>query len=216
MLTEFMQTHGIELYGVAEVAEYRRLCPQLGWDLPDLPTAVVISSPLLGGVLDPLVDRPTHIYFHHYRQVNLRLDRLALALGQFLERQGHQAMPIAASQTLDAGDLTAHLSHRHMAYLSGMGSRAKNNLLVTRRWGTRVRLVTVLTDAPLEAGRPSEEDLCRGCQLCAKACPAGAIGKTADDFSLERCYALLCEFRKIQRLGQRVCGVCQAACSGGR
>jgi len=213
-LENLLAQYQVKLYGVVDVAGYRGRYPELGWPLPDnLPAAVVIAYPLLAGVLDTIADRPTHLYFHHYRQVNWHLDRLALAVGHLFESEGFKALPIGASQTLDSGDLTAHMSHCHMGYLAGLGWRGKNNLLVNELYGSRFRMVTVLTTAPLDTGEQLEKSLCRECRLCMKACPAGAIGETPEDFEFDKCYAMIREHRKIPRIGQHICGVCQRACS---
>jgi epoxyqueuosine reductase len=215
-IVALLERRSIPLWGVADVDLYRRLFPELTWHFPNQPPrAVVVVAPMLAGVLDSLDGGPNLAYFHHYRQLNNLLDRVAYEIGLLLERRGFSALPIAASQTLDADDLTAHLSHRHLAYCAGMGWRGKNNLLVNPRFGCRFRLVSVLTDAPLDAGRPPEGRDCGPCTLCRDACPAGAIGETAQDFRVDLCHEQLSEYRKIPRLGQRICGLCQKACPRG-
>ncbi len=212
-LSSFLISRDVDMHGVADVAECRERFPESPWRAPeDFPRALVIAHPLSEGALDTVVDRPTHLYFHHYRQVNRFLDQAALAAATFLEGRGFRALPIAASQTLDAEDLTAHLSHRHLGFMAGLGWRGRNNLLVNERYGSRSRLASVLTDAPLTVGGPREDEQCGNCRLCARACPAGAIGSVADEFRLDKCHAVLSEYRKIQRIGQRICGVCQRAC----
>jgi epoxyqueuosine reductase QueG len=57
----------------------------------------------------------------------------------------------------------------------GLGSQGKNTLLVTTAYGPRVSLVSVLTDAPLEADEPFRDELCGECDKCIKACPTGAL-----------------------------------------
>jgi len=213
VLTRELAGHRIVRFGVADAGEYRVRFPEAGWRLDGhWPRAVVLVYPLLAGVLDSLDGAPNHLYFHHYRQVNYHLDRAALAVAGVLEDLGRKALPVAASQTLDARDLTAHLSHRHLALLAGLGWRGKNNLLVTPEYGTRCRLVTVLTDAPLVPDSPGEEEGCGDCVLCRRACPAGAIGAEAVDFQRELCVEQLALFRRIPRVGQHVCGLCQKAC----
>lgn len=213
-LVRLLASFQVELFGVASMELYRRRFPEAACAVPhDLPRAVVAAYPLLSGVLESIDQSPNHLYFHHYRQVNFHLDRLALAVGLFLESAGYKALPVAASQTLDQEDRTAHLSHRHLGFAAGLGWRGKNNLLVNQQYGSRFRLVSILTDAPLVSGNPREDELCGACGLCGKACPAGAIGATAADFDPAKCAAKLAEFRKIPRIGQRICGICQRACT---
>ena len=57
----------------------------------------------------------------------------------------------------------------------GLGCQGKNTLLVTPTHGPRVRLVAVLTEAELDADEPYQEDLCKDCERCVRACPAKAI-----------------------------------------
>jgi len=212
-LERLLAGYEIGLHGIASLDLYRSRFPEAGFIVPDVfPRAVVILYPLLRGVLETLEESPNHLYFHHYKQVNYHLDRVGLAVGRYLEDAGFSAVPVAASQTLDRDDRRAHISHRHLGFVAGLGWRGKNNLLVNERYGSRFRLASVLTDAPLPEGSPMEEELCGGCSLCAGLCPAGAIGASAADFDLSRCAATLTKFRKIQRLGQRICGVCQKAC----
>jgi len=217
-IVSLLERRCIPLWGVADVELYRSSFPDLPWHFPQvLPRAIVVAAPMLAGVLDSLEGEPSLAYFHHYRQLNNLLDRVAYEISMLLERKGFAALPIAASQTLDAEDLTAHVSHRHLGFCAGMGWRGKNNLLVNPRFGCRFRLVSILTDAPLDPGRPPVGRDCGTCTLCRDACPAGAIGETVADFRLDRCHAKLSEFRKIPRLGQRICGLCQKACPrGGR
>jgi len=50
-------------------------------------------------------------------------------------------------------------------------------LLLTERFGPRIRFLSIVTDAPLKPGKRLEKDYCRNCSLCIRACPAGAIGQ---------------------------------------
>jgi len=71
--------------------------------------------------------------------------------------------------------------------LAGLGSAGKNEMLVTERFGPRVRLIAVATDAELDVDEPFEKELCRECDLCIKACPTGAF--TPDGYDRKRCIA---------------------------
>ena len=61
---------------------------------------------------------------------------------------------------------------------AGLGELSKMGLLVTKRYGPRVRLGAVTTDLPLELDRPVDlgvQDFCEKCSKCARHCPSGAI-----------------------------------------
>ncbi|WXG43053.1 MAG: 4Fe-4S double cluster binding domain-containing protein [Promethearchaeati archaeon SRVP18_Atabeyarchaeia-1] len=57
----------------------------------------------------------------------------------------------------------------------GLGCQGKNTLLITPQFGPRVRLISVLTPAQLDADEPFKEDLCGTCEKCLAACPTKAL-----------------------------------------
>jgi len=195
------------------------------------PRAVAMALRLQRAVLDTCVDGPTPLYFHHYRQANYHLDWAALIVANRLQRAGHEALALPASQVIGENPMRGHLSHRAVAEAAGIGWRGRSGLLVTPQFGAHVRLVTVLTDAPLvpgplrEEGRvppPADADAhglrrgCGNCRKCVGVCPAHAIGETAAEHNLEACYALLSTFRKRPFIGQHICGLCVRVCDGRR
>ena len=61
---------------------------------------------------------------------------------------------------------------------AGLGEMARNGLLITPRYGPRVRLAKVFTDLPLVPDKPIEFgvwEFCRICEKCAKKCPSKSI-----------------------------------------
>jgi len=204
---------GFDLFGVADVAGMR------GDFLLDTGTsgrfglAVSLGKGLSGAVLDDIRDRPTALYFHHYRQMNFFLDRGALLVAGQIQKRGFRSLPIAASQIVDWEGQRAHVSHKHVGRAAGLGWFGRNNLLVNPELGARFRLVTVLTDMPLEAGAPLDRD-CGPCRACAAACPAGAIKDRREDFDHRACYETLKEFRRKGYTAQFICGICVRDCRG--
>lgn len=68
--------------------------------------------------------------------------------------------------------------HIPIAIAAGLGALGKHGSLISREYGSNVRLTTVLTDLPMSTDEPVDigvEDLCAKCRLCTKACPPGAI-----------------------------------------
>jgi len=67
-----------------------------------------------------------------------------------------------------------------LAVEAGLGELGRLGLLITPRWGPRVRIATVTTDLPLEPDAPVDigaQHFCRLCRKCADNCPSGAIPK---------------------------------------
>lgn len=65
-----------------------------------------------------------------------------------------------------------------MAMQAGMGDLARNGLLITRKYGPRVRLNNVITDLQLEVDTPIEfgvTEFCMKCKICADKCPSQSI-----------------------------------------
>jgi epoxyqueuosine reductase QueG len=214
-LKNFALEQGISLFGVADITNIREeflLDKNLKSQFQN---AISLGKRLLDSVLEDILDRPTPLYFHHYRQVNFFLDRTAFLLSSYIQELGFKALPIPASQIIDWEKQRAHLSHKKVGYLAGLGWIGRNNLLVNPEFRARFRLVTVLTDMPLEADRPLNKD-CGKCRKCLEPCPAQAIKEQKEDFDHWACFEKLKEFRKLGIVGQHICGVCVKACSGSR
>ena len=214
-LKNFALEQGISLFGVADITNIREeflLDKNLKSQFQN---AISLGKRLLDSVLEDILDRPTPLYFHHYRQVNFFLDRTAFLLSSYIQELGFEALPIPASQIIDWEKQRAHLSHKKVGYLAGLGWIGRNNLLVNPEFKARFRLVTVLTDMPLEADRPLNKD-CGKCRKCLEPCPAQAIKEQKEDFDHWACFEKLKEFRKLGIVGQHICGVCVKACSGSR
>lgn len=212
----------IELFGVADLTGVREAIEREHGDaLLHYPRAVVLGLPYPREVVDQLLDAPTHTYLYYYNVLNTTLDRVALLTALWLQDEGFQAFPVPASQRIGSDRLSGIFSHRLAANLAGLGWIGKNASLVNPRYGPRLRLVTVLTDCPLETDRQME-NRCGSCRACVAACPADALtGKTFDPedplrerFLGTRCDEYLSKVRSA--FGKRVCGRCIAACPVGR
>jgi len=206
---------GAKAFGIADLDWLRGENPDLLQRVAgDYARAVVLGIRLQRAALEGIVDRPTPIYFHHYRQVNYALDRLALRVADEIEDAGYRALAIPASQIIERVPMSGHVSHRLLGWAAGIGFIGRHNLLVHPEFGARMRYVSVLTDMPLRPDSPGEGS-CGACRACIAACPAGAIQERREDFDAAACEAKLAEFRRLPFIGQHVCGVCVKACAGG-
>lgn len=151
-----------------------------------------------------------------------RLEGIVAQLEALLEARGaaHFAPPVAqANET----ELRAPFSFKYAATRAGLGWYGKNDVLITERYGPRVRLSAILVDAPLEYGQPVDESRCPdGCFKCVEACPCKALrgvrwraGMRRDELiDYHRCNRMRSAF--IPRLGRKsACGLCLAACPFG-
>ena len=63
------------------------------------------------------------------------------------------------------------------AQICGLGSVGRSGHLIVPKIGPFVRLVFIVTDAPLECDEPFTKNFCEGCDECIKGCPGKAIGE---------------------------------------
>ncbi|HOE16958.1 MAG TPA: hypothetical protein PLX02_05325 [Syntrophorhabdaceae bacterium] len=218
--TEFIEAYlkgqDVDVFGVGDMSFYDKELVALDNSLKErLTFGISFGLVLSKGILETLTDGPTLIYLHHYRQLNYRLDMAAYLLSREIERKGFVAMPFAASQLVDWKDQRAHISHKKVGEIAGVGWIGRNNLLVHPVFGAQVRYNTVLTDMPLDAGKPLGKD-CGQCRACISACPAGAIREEKENFDHQGCYLMLNKFKKERNLGHHICGICIRACRGER
>jgi epoxyqueuosine reductase QueG len=212
-LKKFCQQQGADLFGVADISKEKadiKLAPHV---LAKVDRAVCLGIRLSAGILGELEQAPTRLYFHHYRTLNALLDQTALKIANFIQNKGFCAIPIPASQIVDWQKQTAHLSHKKIGLLAGLGWIGRNNLLVNKKLGSQFRLITILTDMPLPADKPSKET-CGTCVLCVTVCPAKAIHKDPAQFDHIKCFEKLKEFQKQHLVEQYICGVCINVCKG--
>ncbi|MDO8490648.1 MAG: hypothetical protein Q7T04_01375 [Dehalococcoidia bacterium] len=213
-LSALASQENIEMFSVADLradtVDYHRLPAA---SLEPLHLAIVIGKRVSPTVLDTLEDGPNLIYYHHYRQVNFLLDRVALKIASEIESHGYRALPVAASQLVDWKEQLGHVSHKRLAWLAGLGWRGRNSLLVSEKWGAKVRLASILTNLPLEPAKPLNKD-CGSCKRCLDVCPAHAIKDAPADFDRAKCADKLKEFTKTRGIGVSICGLCVKVCCG--
>ncbi len=97
-----------------------------------------------------------------------RMTFTAACLAEFIRGLGYQAIPCGNCTGLSIP----------MAIDAGLGELGRLGLLITPRYGPRVRLAKVITDMPLLPDRPISfgvTEFCDACGRCAEDCPGEAI-----------------------------------------
>ena len=85
---------------------------------------------------------------------------------------------------IEAADLSYYVEKggiflKDAAVLAGLGCIGKNNMLVTREFGPRVRLRSLFISELLPATHPIDFDPCKECHIpCRQACPQSAFSNT--------------------------------------
>lgn len=186
-----------------------------------LNNAISLVFKLSDAIVEQIDNKPTHTYFHHYRTMNARIDAVMLELVMYLEAQGYSAASVPASQSING--LKGLYSHKKVAVKSKIGYIGKSALFISDKFGPRVRLGTVFTNAPLETKNELAKDRCGDCDICAKACKAMAINNIPfnegmcreDIIDAKACSDYMKE--KFKDIGRGVvCGVCMKVCPKGK
>jgi len=204
---------GFSLFGVADVTMVRSEFSIDKTSIKNFHRGISLGKRLLDAVMDEIKDKPTSLYFHHYRQLNFFLDRGAFLIASEIQNLGFKSLPIPASQIIDWKKQQSHVSHKKIGHHAGLGWIGRNNLLVNPDIGSRFRMVTILTDMPLSFDDPIEGS-CGKCHQCIPVCPAQAIDEDPKNFNHWACFEKLKEFRNRGIVGQYICGVCIKACPG--
>jgi len=218
-LVQWMSAQAIELWGAADLTDFATP-PDAGGQR--LPYAVCWALPLNPHIMADIQQGPNQAYADEYARINARLNEVARVLTETISRRGFRAFALAASERTDKVNIKGDFPHKTAATRAGLGWIGRHCQLITRRFGSWVRLGTVFTDMALVFGKPVERSFCGRCLRCVEACPAGALQGSAWYAGLERDKILdvsACDRWKKQHYYQyhqgHNCGICSAVCPYG-
>jgi epoxyqueuosine reductase len=186
-----------------------------------LPRAVSIAVALDPAAIRDIKDGPTARYFAEYKRANTLLGRLGEQTARILVAAGYRARSFpATTEQIDSTTLSVKLQHKTVATRAGLGWIGKSGLLVTKEYGSAVRLASVLTDAGLATGTPMDASHCGDCRQCVERCPARAItGRDWEPglprehiYSAAACFQMAREFAGRSGIKATICGICINAC----
>jgi reductive dehalogenase len=123
---------------------------------------------------DGIANAPNYLQFAAAGLGYSKMSVYIAMMAQFIRNLGYQAIPCANDTGLSIP----------LAIDAGLGALGRNGLLITRKFGPRVRLCKVLTDLPLACDEPDAEfiaeltETCKGCRKCADVCAVKAISNS--------------------------------------
>ena len=183
---------------------------------PETRTVMVIGLPIQLPVLET---SPSIWYLEEYHTVNTLLDQYTYRLAAFLNREGYPSVPIPRDGYGSVKVLLKHpvafFSHRHAAFLAGLGTFGTNNMVLTPEFGPRVRFGTVFTAADLPEDPLWETPLCTRCMRCVERCPVGALTEGNYPGELTDTHSCAGHSANLNEQYVAPCGICIRVCPVG-
>jgi len=212
---DVLKEQGGDLAGFADVTD-------LSLDMTGgFPAAVSIVVKLDPSVVSEISHGPTQRYYKEYGRVNELIGKLCRQIADLLAACGRQARAIeATADNFDTHTLSMPVQHKTIATRAGLGWIGKSALLITKEYGSAVRLGSVLTDAVFETGEPVDTSHCGDCRKCVDCCPAGAIVGSNWTAGIPResiydafaCRDAAGRLSKSQGIDSTICGICINVC----
>lgn len=223
-----LKTYYVDYIGFANIAPYEEELVKSGGPIVKGYTGAISLCLLIpDSIVDYLPERSDvnvacEYRIQGYEVLNNRLNLMASVVSSYLNQKGYRTLPIAAAERTHEENAIPTISHKMIAHIAGLGWIGKNCLLITPRHGPRLRIISVLTTAPLETVNNPLEQRCGECSECVKACPVQAIkGK---NYVMGEPREVRLDFLKCQKYHEdmkatrkyAVCGMCLYACPYGK
>ena len=183
---------------------------------PETNTVIVIGIP----VNLPVLETSPSIFYHElYKTVNTLLDLSSYRISMMLNRLGYPSISLPrdgyGSVSILKEKPVAFFSHRHAAYLAGLGNFGVNNMILTPQYGPRVRFTSIFTRADISGTDIMQAPLCTHCMRCVSICPVNALQE--EDYPAGRTDKKTCATRseELSKHYTSPCGFCIKVCPVG-
>ena len=214
-LKRFLLKNGASEVGFADIKNFT--------PMSELDKGVIFYIVYPKEIIRNMQNAPTPEYIKELVSINARLDGLGMKCEEFLIDRGYEAYAQTKKRLgTDFGEHNSfELPHKTIATRAGLGWIGKSALFTTSKYGSALRLSSVLTNAPLNLGTPIFKSKCGKCEICKEACIGGAISgrewnyklKRNDFYDDKKCekYALKISEENLGK-ADTVCGKCIFAC----
>lgn len=208
-----LYNQGADLVGIGDMSKVENC---------DFKTGISVAVSLPKNIIIDLQEAPTKEYYDLYYTLNNKLNEIVTAGEEFLKKEGFEAYAQTTDRVRVNQDKITQIPHKTVATNSGLGWIGKNCLLVTPKYGSAVRISSLLTNAPLECSEPISQSRCGECCVCVKKCPAQALKGTLwnagmqreEIIDIEKCYKKQVEIMSEKTgIETDLCGKCFAVCT---
>ncbi len=182
--------------------------------LPGAKSVVVYYLPFIKEI--PLSNKTDKAASEEWAVAYVETNGLIIALNNHLAKKlgeyGFLSKVLPPTHNFDTKSLVSDWSHKHVAYIAGLGNFGYHHQLITEK-GCCGRLGSLITEAPLAPTLAVSTEYCLqkyngSCRICSQRCPVDAISDA--DFVRQDCYRVLIEnMDRYKHLGLTdVCGKC--------
>jgi len=147
-----------------------------------------------------------------YIETNALIDAIGEHMRTYLNSRGYAVAVTPPTHNFDKEMLMSGWSHRHVAFVAGLGNFGLNNMLITES-GCCGRMGSFLTSLDVPPDRRMKAETClyrydASCSRCVERCVHGALHK--DHFDRKRCYEMCLRNEDLFREKGKadVCGKC--------
>jgi len=186
--------------------------PQNIW--PWSKNIIVLAIPLFL----PMVNSAPSMMSHElYNTSNRIMDDMAYHLAAYINSLGYRAIFFPRDCYADIASLLkkpmAAFSHVVAGYYAGVGTFGDSHNLITKQFGPRIRIVSVITDAPIEEDGKLKEQLCIHCKKCMRECPSNCFSEgNGPLFEMDKDSCTTYHLKLLEERKGFPCGKCSNVC----
>jgi epoxyqueuosine reductase QueG len=175
----------MDIIGIADMENLKgtRLEEQVKKLLPETNTVIVLGMEVFPEILNLTSPERTtgaasgnDIMESQTNYINGRLTWAANDIARASKKAGLKALPVPTEgYPYDARFFNRDISFKDAAEAAGLGQTGFNGLVVTSKYGPRVKFTVCLTEAKLKPTAGGSDRFCRSCNVCIAKCPVKAL-----------------------------------------
>ena len=179
---------------------------------------ILIAMAVNPFIISRIPSGPHIEYYDEVNTINEKLQKLSLYTEKIISDKGFKAH--SEAKVKQDNNFSTNLPYKTVATRAGIGWIGKCATLINEKYGSALRLNTVLTDMPFVTGKPINDSKCGECNACVINCPANAVQGNNWNIEVGRESLLnpkACKVKVIERglpfkFTWGTCGMCIAVC----